>query len=134
MCRCSGGVTDIKVGDEPTGLVPALLYSGASSTVSTLWPIEDRDGARFARAFVCAYVEARRESMGTNEQTCSGAERIDEETSGDSRGTGDLSSPTHWINLAKVFQTAVLELGPDLTEPMLSWAGFVLHGFWLNPS
>jgi CHAT domain-containing protein len=47
----SGGLTDVKAGDEVIGLVPALLYSGASSTVSTIWPIQDHIGARFSKEF-----------------------------------------------------------------------------------
>lgn len=28
-------------------------------------------------------------------------------------------------------QEAVIKLDPDQTEPLVKWAGFVLHGFWM---
>ena len=92
------------------GLVPALLHSGASSTVSTLWSIPDTIGAKFTDAFYKGFFEQRNGLLG---------------------GGG-------FINLAKVFQSAVKELSlyemresdaADL-EPMLHWTSFVVHGFW----
>jgi hypothetical protein len=38
---------------------------------------------------------------------------------------------TTWVNIAKAVQEAVVALDPDQTEPLLTWAGFVLHGFWM---
>ncbi|KAF2450170.1 hypothetical protein P171DRAFT_468581 [Karstenula rhodostoma CBS 690.94] len=57
VIACSGAMTDLKAGDEVMGLVPALLYSGASSVVSTLWPTHDAVGASFSRAFFENFVE-----------------------------------------------------------------------------
>jgi CHAT domain-containing protein len=39
----------LKMGDEVMGLVPALLFSGASSTISTLWSIANRARAAFSK-------------------------------------------------------------------------------------
>lgn len=50
MIACRGGVMEVKPGDEVMGLVPALLYSGATSVVSTLWNIADGDGAQFGNS------------------------------------------------------------------------------------
>lgn len=36
VIACKGGVIEVQQGDEVMGLVPALLYCGASSTISTL--------------------------------------------------------------------------------------------------
>jgi hypothetical protein len=41
LIGCQGGLLQVKMGDEVMGLVPTLLYSGASSTISTLWSIAD---------------------------------------------------------------------------------------------
>jgi len=110
LIACSGGRARVGNGDEVMGLVPALLHSGASSTVSTLWSIPDTIGAKFTDAFYKEFCEQRNGLLG---------------------GGG-------FINLAKVFQSAVKELAlcemresdaADL-EPMLHWTSFVVHGFW----
>ncbi|KAF2469213.1 uncharacterized protein BDR25DRAFT_394540 [Lindgomyces ingoldianus] len=100
VIACSGALTDVKAGDEVMGLVPALLYSGASSVVSTLWPIYDKVGAKFSRAFFERFVEQQEEG-------------------------------TKWVNVAKAVQRGVLELDPKQIEGLLTWAPFVLNGFWL---
>src|SRR5262249_42627441 len=48
---CGGALTYVDRGDEVLGLIPALLYSGAASVVSTLWRTLDRYAATFGRAF-----------------------------------------------------------------------------------
>lgn len=92
------------------GLVAALLHSGASSTVSTLWSIPDTIGAGFTGAFYKDFFEQRKGLLG---------------------GGG-------FVNLVRVFQSAVKELAlyeqresdaADL-DPMLHWTSFVVHGFW----
>lgn len=106
----SGGRARVGNGDEVMGLVPALLHSGASSIVSTLWSIPDTIGARFTDAFYKDFFEQRKGLIG---------------------GGG-------FVNLARVFQSAVKELAlyeqresdaADL-DPMLHWTSFVVHGFW----
>ncbi|OAG01113.1 uncharacterized protein CC84DRAFT_1229856 [Paraphaeosphaeria sporulosa] len=61
VIACSGAMTETKPGDEVMGLVPAFLYSGASSVVSTLWPTHDAVGAAFSRAFFENFEEQRRQ-------------------------------------------------------------------------
>jgi hypothetical protein len=61
VIACSGAMTDVKAGDEVMGLIPALLYSGASSVVSTLWPTHDAVGAAFSEAFFENFVVQRNE-------------------------------------------------------------------------
>jgi CHAT domain-containing protein len=41
LIGCQGGLLQVKMGDEVMGLVPTLLYSGASSAISTLRSIAD---------------------------------------------------------------------------------------------
>lgn len=110
LIACSGGRAKVGDGDEVMGLVPALLHSGASSTVSTLWSIPDTTGAGFTERFCVGLLEQR--------------ERL---------GGGD-----GFVNLARGFQGAVRELalheeGESVArgvEPMMHWTSFVMHGFW----
>ena len=52
LLGCGSGMTKTSaVSGEIIGLVPAFLYSGAGSTVSTLWPFDDRDAALYTRYF-----------------------------------------------------------------------------------
>ena len=52
LLACGSGMTKTSaVSGEVIGLVPAFLYSGAASTVSTLWPFADHDAALYTRYF-----------------------------------------------------------------------------------
>lgn len=51
LIACGSGEQTIGVGDEPSGLITALLIAGASSVLGTLWPIADDDGRDFAKLF-----------------------------------------------------------------------------------
>lgn len=101
LIACSGGRFRVNSGDEVLGLVPAFLYSGASSTISTLWDIPDSVGARFTEQFYDTLMDGR----------------CGDEVSG-------------W-DLAKAFQRAVVELDDKGKKPLFYWAGFVLHGYWI---
>ncbi|KAL9125548.1 MAG: hypothetical protein Q9217_005259 [Psora testacea] len=107
LIACSGGVTQDNVRDEVMGLVPALLRSGASSTVSTLWKIPDWVGARFSEDFYRAFraeEEKRKRQAG---------------------GAGNF------IDIAQVFQKAVIERDADPEDNSHHhWTSFVMHGFW----
>ncbi len=48
---CDGGLFRFGAGDEPLGLIAALLSAGASNVVGTLWPIEDDAGRDFMADF-----------------------------------------------------------------------------------
>lgn len=104
VIACSGAMTDTKPGDEVMGLVPALLYSGASSVVSTLWPTHDAVGASFSRAFFEDFMEQRR--------VCG-------------------EEGTKWVNMARAVQEGVMELDPDQNAGLLVWASVVLNGYWM---
>lgn len=108
MIACQGGVTDVRLGDEVMGLVPALLYSGASSTVSTLWRIDDGDGAQFSKYFFNSFLQQCARQKGE----------------GGSAG---------FVNLARAVRAAVKKMDESQIEPLYRWAGFVLHGFWQFP-
>ncbi|MBC7817346.1 MAG: CHAT domain-containing protein, partial [Planctomycetaceae bacterium] len=46
LAACESGATVVEVGDEPLGLIPAFLHSGAGAVLATLWPVH-RDGAAY---------------------------------------------------------------------------------------
>ena len=103
LVACSGGLARVTPADEVLGLVPALLHAGTSSTISTLWKIEDEYGAKFTKEF---YRTLREEGA-----------RLD-------RGGG-------FVDLARVFQKAVMKRGDEEErDGLLHWTAFVLHGFW----
>ena len=51
LLGCGTGMSKTTLSNDVVGLVPAFLYSGASSTVSTLWPFDDKDAAMYTRHF-----------------------------------------------------------------------------------
>ncbi|WP_170153445.1 CHAT domain-containing protein [Roseiarcus fermentans] len=48
---CESAASDIRSGDEPLGLVPALHLAGASSIIAALWPVSDDASAAFMSAY-----------------------------------------------------------------------------------
>jgi CHAT domain-containing protein len=108
LIACTGGRTQVGAGGDVKGLVPALLYAGASSTVSTLWRISDRDGAAFSTAFF--------ESLS--------------EVTVDNKNGDKVGRP---FDLAKAVQKAVVAMNPNADQPLISWAAYVLHGYWMLP-
>ena len=48
---CNGGLYRVGPGNEPYGLISALLGAGAQNILATLWPIEDEVGRKFVVAF-----------------------------------------------------------------------------------
>ena len=48
---CNGGLYNVGPGDEPYGLIPAFLASGAKNVVATLFPLEDKFGRDFMTRF-----------------------------------------------------------------------------------
>jgi CHAT domain-containing protein len=48
---CNGGLYRFGPGDEPYGLIPALLIAGAENILSTLWPIKDQTARDFMVGF-----------------------------------------------------------------------------------
>ncbi|EJD47982.1 hypothetical protein AURDEDRAFT_151154 [Auricularia subglabra TFB-10046 SS5] len=58
LIACGSGQQYIAPGDEPSGLIPALLVAGATSIVATLWPVRDDDGLAFSSVFYHSFVGA----------------------------------------------------------------------------
>ncbi|KIW90621.1 uncharacterized protein Z519_08404 [Cladophialophora bantiana CBS 173.52] len=51
VVACDSGTQVIAVRDEPLGIIPALLYAGATSVIGTLWPVESAAAQRFSESF-----------------------------------------------------------------------------------
>ena len=64
LLACGSGMARITESNEVLGLVSALMYSGAASTVSTLWSIDDKDAALFAPVFYERFEKALRDGGG----------------------------------------------------------------------
>ncbi|KAF5564939.1 hypothetical protein FNAPI_1907 [Fusarium napiforme] len=119
MIACQGGVVNVPLGDEVLGLVPALMCSGASSTVSTLWNIGDGHGSRFSKLFFDSFTK---QSTTTDDNT-------------------PKASGSRIVNLAKAMQVAAeamdramdKNIEKESQEPLYRWAGYVLHGCWRFP-
>jgi hypothetical protein len=126
VIACQGGVVEVKPGDEVMGLIPALLYSGASSTVSTLWSIEDKDGAKFAFHFFESFLR-QCVSQGANQLQDGEVGGVDEHSSTTKRSRGTS------ISIAKAVQNAIREMDKGQIMPSYHWAAFVTHGFWQYP-
>ncbi|RYP35742.1 hypothetical protein DL767_003687 [Monosporascus sp. MG133] len=107
LVACDSASQGIAAGDEPLGLVTALLCAGAGSVTGTIWPTASGTGRRFAAEF---YKELE-------------AERLAMVPTGGAGGT--------IINLAVSVQRAVLALRRRReTRQPYHWAAFVLHGSW----
>ncbi len=51
LLGCSSGMSTTTVSSDVVGLVPAFLYAGATSTVSALWKVDDKDAAIYSKVF-----------------------------------------------------------------------------------
>ncbi|KAK4031673.1 CHAT domain-containing protein [Parachaetomium inaequale] len=120
LVACGSASQAIRPGDEPLGLLTALLCAGANSVVGSMWPVEPRVGVAFAEGF---YGRVAGLSGGT-----SGGVGV-EEREGEERRVG-------MVDLAVVLQETVVELmrsrrvGFD-TRSVVDWGAFTLNGAWL---
>jgi CHAT domain-containing protein/tetratricopeptide (TPR) repeat protein len=57
LSACRSGVSRVLRGDEPMGLVRALLCAGARAVLLTLWPVEDRSARLLMERFYAALIE-----------------------------------------------------------------------------
>ncbi|PQE30032.1 hypothetical protein CJF32_00009458 [Rutstroemia sp. NJR-2017a WRK4] len=123
MISCEAALTDVQMGDDVMGLVPALQYSGGTSIITTLWKIRDSDGARFSRGFFDAVREQCREQSAGD---IGFLQRLWRWFAGAGAGAGKNTS----VDLAVAVQRAVLDMDPFGAEPLGRAAGFVMCGFW----
>ncbi|KAF3905316.1 hypothetical protein ABW20_dc0106531 [Dactylellina cionopaga] len=108
MIACNSGVQDLKVGDEPLGLINSFLYSGASSVIGCLWAIPSRAGRSFSEKFYEALASTNMEERG-------------------------YRTPQNVLNIAEAYRQAIRKMKDDKsTSVPYYWASFVLHGSWFT--
>ncbi|KAH6616945.1 CHAT domain-containing protein [Chaetomium tenue] len=100
LIACGSAKQKIDVGDEPLGVVTALLYAGATSVTGTMWPINSGDGRAFSETF---FGKVKNLEAGEDEVV-------------------DLAA----VLQATVKK---LRRSEETSRPYC-WAGFVLHGCW----
>ena len=100
---CGSGKPTITTADDVLSLPIALHYAGASSIVSTLWPVDDTDGAVFVQRFYKELVDA----SPLVEQASSAKDLNDGPAS--QRSTG-------LVNLAKVMQSTIVGIYNEATN------------------
>ncbi|KAK0751416.1 CHAT domain-containing protein [Schizothecium vesticola] len=104
LVACDSASQGITAGDEPLGLVTALLCAGAGSVLGTLWPTASETGRVFAERF---YAELESQQRGSS---------VDQVVV---------------VDLAVALQKAVLAVrAKGETRKPYHWAAFVLHGSW----
>jgi len=59
LIACGSVTQSINQGDEPLGLVSAMLCAGAPSVVGTMWPIASGFGREFVKAFYSQVTECK---------------------------------------------------------------------------
>jgi CHAT domain-containing protein len=62
LISCASGLSYSASADEFLDLVPAFIYSGARSTVSTLWPINQLHGVEFSDLYFDNWIRRRKGS------------------------------------------------------------------------
>ena len=102
LMACASTAQAVTPGDEPLGLVTALLCAGAASVLGTAWPVQSRTARAFAKRFMVNLY-----------------------------GAGGDSDCGGFLDLAVAVREAVLDLRESATTRIpYHWAAFVLHGSW----
>lgn len=104
LIGCESGRAQNTGGDNLVGLCTAFFFANAGSVISTLWPIDRKDGDDFAEAFYKQILQQRKDIKNGR------------------RG---------WVELAHAVQQAVLAIRLDAAGKVrvpYHWAGFVVHG------
>jgi CHAT domain-containing protein len=109
LIACDSSNHSVGVGDEPSGLLPALLYAGANAVVGTLWPLWDKVGGEFVHMFYKCFADELSTVSAASE---SGEER------------------KLVVNLAQALRKSVLQIRKERPAPYF-WALFVLNGNWI---
>ncbi|RDL39272.1 uncharacterized protein BP5553_03612 [Venustampulla echinocandica] len=108
IIACDSGTQDIAPGDEPLGLIPALLFAGATSVLGCMWPTPSHAGRLFSELFYCDLSEQRNTMDVDGEMVC-------------------------MLNLAEALRRAVCQMmNKEGTKAPYYWAPFVLYGAWFR--
>lgn len=143
LLGCGSGMSKTHVSSDVIGLVPAFLYSGAASTVSTLWSFADADAAMYAHYFYAEFRSLMREGGGGGKGGKGreegeggkggggreGGKEGGEEGGEEGKEEGKKIARAR-VDLARANQKAVLAIMHKRPE-MYHWAPFVLNGYWM---
>lgn len=113
LMACGSSTQRISAGDEPLGLVTALLCAGAASVIGTLWPVASGTARRFTAVFREQFKVLQAES--SNHPTV----------------RAEPTAVSSVIDLAVAVQRTIRELketGPRWSRTPEHWAPFVIHG------
>ncbi|CAM1509525.1 Fc.00g032640.m01.CDS01 [Cosmosporella sp. VM-42] len=104
LIACDSASQAISAGDEPLGMVTALLCAGASSVLGTIWPTVSSTGRDFSDKFYSDVANQCAQALQSG-------------------------SSLAIVNLAEALRRAVLALRKRRkTRQPYHWAAFVLHG------
>lgn len=118
LIACGSASESNTPGDEPLGIVTALLCAGASSVIGTLWKVEAGRGMEFSRRFY---------DMLFNE-----AEALISQNTQESSQEGESTkAPIMLLDMAVILQKVVCKMkrNSDFRVPF-QWAPYVLSGSW----
>ena len=126
---CASSAQAITTGDEPLGLVTALLCAGAASVLGTMWPVESSTARAFARNFIenwrTAHFSRGEDAVDDND----GLDNVQGEGENGTETSNQAGGAKQWLNLALAVRETVLDLREGVrTKEPYHWAGFVLHG------
>lgn len=130
LIACGSASESNAPGDEPLGIVTALLCAGASSVIGTLWKVQAGRGMEFSRRFYdLLFVEA---------EAAAARSRKSEEGKGEGEGeevlpaqADDDDDPKLLLDMAVILQKVVCKMkrNKDFKEPF-QWAPYMLSGSW----
>ncbi|KAK6520031.1 hypothetical protein TWF506_000322 [Arthrobotrys conoides] len=93
---------DARITEIPDGIPPAFLQSGASTVVTTLWPVPSQIADRFTEVFYSSFLKR-----------------------------GRLDGDQVW-NIAQEVRVAASVVRRELGEGNSHWASFVMYGAWMR--
>jgi CHAT domain-containing protein len=109
LMACGSASQKISAGDEPLGILTALLCAGAASIVGTMWPVASASARKFAGLFQSELFD-----INTSLQR-------------DSVEGSDVEKQV--VNLAVALQKAIVRMKQHRDSRLpYHWTPFVLHG------
>ena len=116
LMACGSTSQKIEAGDEPLGLVTALLCAGAASVTGAMWPIASATARMFAEHFHAEIFRAKGYKMARSEKPARQKE-------------GNSMAETDVVDLAAALRKTVIRMKrtPQTRLPY-HWAAFVVHG------
>lgn len=63
LMACNSATQEVSIGDEPLGLITAILTAGASSVIGTLWGVASETARIFTERFMQKLIDVNGSSM-----------------------------------------------------------------------